>query len=143
MWRLQIQVSDEPPFHKIENLDIWVGRRLLPKEMPEEIDMIIDLTSEFPKIDSTKSYINIPLLDGINPPRSIVKSVKQVAEKIKKEKLKIYIHCAQGHGRTATFTSLLLVELGLAENPLGGYEKVREARPKAKVSSSQKRFLEE
>jgi len=56
----------------------------------------------------------------------------------------VYIHCAQGHGRTGTVAAAVLVEKGLAATPEGAIEMIEmltRARPKLTLARNQHEFL--
>ena len=94
-------------------------------------DLIIDLTSEFPrayKLDAP--YLCLPNLDGIN-----LKNIEIPVNATRDSK--ILIHCAQGHGRSATYCSILMVKLGIVKNGLDALNIILKNRPGAKPSRIQ------
>ena len=138
VWRFGCLISKEAPFNKIPSTNITIGRRLLKTEFPDEIEIILDLTCEFNEcLPDNKEYINLPLLDGIAPPGNTVKQLQDILPRINNKQ--IYIHCAQGHGRTATITTLLLVLIKKYPKVEDAYKCILENRPKANMSRSQKR----
>ena len=96
-WHIQRILSSENPSNHIEGTNVTVGRKLLKNESPDNIEAIIDLTSEFNETNSgSASYFNIPLLDGISPPKNIFAELKFIVSKIQGKQ--VFVHCAQGHG---------------------------------------------
>ncbi len=141
VWHVLRLVCREDSHNRLaENLTI--GRRLLASEVPESIEVIVDLTCEFvePKaIRTSREYLSFPLLDGVAPsPQSIVKIVRQLSG----DNRQVYIHCAQGHGRTGIIAAALLLVRGTAADAIAAVELVQAARPEVRLSRMQMRCLE-
>jgi len=97
VWHLYRLASKEPAVNKISN-NLTVGRRLLPSEINEDYDHYVDLTAEFdePKrIREKNSYLSFQILDASIPN---IEDLVALLERIEGKNL--YLHCAQGHGRT-------------------------------------------
>lgn len=140
VWHIQRILSKENKLNHIAGTHIYIGRRLLGDELPQDINVVIDLTSEFNEpFFKNVVYINIPLLDAIAPSPKIFTIIDDLKDKIIGKS--IFIHCAQGHGRTALFTSILLVKLGVSSSYCDAHKLILSSRPKATLSSSQERFL--
>jgi hypothetical protein len=106
VWRLSRALRSEPPFHELVE-GIVIGRRLLPDEYPERIESVVDLTAEFPesaRIRKGRSYRAFPILDG-SP--SAPATLEQIVRAIMELPGDVYIHCAEGHGRTALVAASL------------------------------------
>lgn len=103
----------ESAFDKL-NDKIYIGRRLLGNEFPSHIDHVIDLTCEFSEPMQLRStnYHSFQVLDGFVPTLSELESWVSEAAKLPGN---IYIHCAEGHGRTGMFAAALLVKIGQFE----------------------------
>ena len=116
--------------------DIIIGRRLLSHELPQEVEHVIDLTCEFtePKGLRARSFYSFQILDG-SAPRSdeLQKWVAQIAGL----RGRIYIHCAEGHGRTGLFAAALLVYRGDFESWEDALQHVKSMRPRVSLSRSQ------
>ena len=52
----------------------------------------------------------------------------------------IYVHCAAGHGRSATLAAAVLVERGSAPDMLAAERMMKGARPTVRLSSEQRRL---
>ena len=122
---------------------VIIGRRLLSSEMPSDIRTVVDFTSEFrePKaLRSVPNYIAAPLLDAsVRPFEELADLAFQVAQ----SESPIYIHCAQGHGRTGLIAGLVLIVLGHAEGPDTAIKLVETARPKVRLNHVQRAALVE
>ena len=53
----------------------------------------------------------------------------------------VYIHCAEGHGRTGLVASAYLISIGEAKESEEALRRVRERRPKVTLSSAQRAQL--
>jgi len=107
IWHLARLFSREPVTNHITD-NIIVGRRLLSSEITENFDIIVDLTSEFDepkKLRTHPGYRNFPILDASTPSVDALHAfINSLPPGV------IYIHCAQGHGRTGLFALALLYE---------------------------------
>jgi len=142
VWHLVRRLSKEPALHEVAP-GIRIGRRLLAREVPKDLQTVVDLTSEFAEpqpLRYTANYISVPVLDGMpGTSREFLAAAQRVAELPKP----VFVHCAQGHGRTAMFTALLLIATGYAKDVEDALSKIRAVRPGARPNSRQRRFLEQ
>lgn len=135
IWHASRSLSREPPISALSP-QLRLARRLLAHELPPDIDLVVDLTSEFPTRLRPPHYLNLRILDGGVPDpaelRRVLDSVPRTGT--------ILIHCAQGHGRTALFTACLLVERdGLTAD--AAVSAILSVRPLARMSRHQRAFL--
>lgn len=140
LWHLLRLREKEPPWVWLTP-EICIGRRLLTNEYPSGVASIVDLTCEFleqlPKTAGIH-YCALPLLDAaaVRPSR-LRAIVCQVAELPRP----VFLHCAQGHGRTALVAASLLLHIGAAANASDAEEQVLRARPGAKMNRRQREAL--
>jgi len=117
--------------------DIFIGRRLLHQELPPGMASIVDLTSEFAeprKVVQGRQYYSFRVLDAGAPPPEVL---AQWADRLVDAPRPMLIHCAQGHGRTATMASALLVRSGAASSVEEALELVWRVRPAARPRDAQ------
>jgi protein-tyrosine phosphatase len=129
----------EPAFHEVAP-GVWVGRRPYARELPENVRVVVDMTAEFPvhgPAIASRRYLALPTLDASVP--SVVAFRELLAQLAGEEA--IYIHCAAGHGRSATLAAALLVERRLAETWEHAERSMRERRPGIRINRTQRRFL--
>jgi protein-tyrosine phosphatase len=142
VWHIVRIFSREPVYHELSP-KLLIGRRLLPHELPADVDCIVDLTSEFnepPAIRRLPGYTCFPILDANAPPLDgLIAALRDVESR---DAQRIYIHCAQGHGRTAMFTAALLLLRGDAIDVSAAVDAVRKVRPLAEMNQRQRQFLE-
>lgn len=132
-------LSREPAFHSLTE-NILIGRRLLSREFPPEVHSVIDLTSEFtePARLRQAGYHSFPILDASVPTESRLHDWLRQTDDIAGT---IYIHCAQGHGRTALFAACLLLHRGLVATADEGLALIQSRRPHARLNAVQDWFL--
>ena len=140
VWHLIRIVSREPAYSTLAD-GILIGRRLLSSELPAGIRTVVDLTSEFPESSALRSvpnYIAAPMLDGsVLAPQSLV----AIASRIVTSETPVYIHCAQGHGRTGLIAALLLIARGDADDPDAAMALIRSSRPLMGLNNVQRSAL--
>ncbi|HTU93187.1 MAG TPA: hypothetical protein VMF69_24115, partial [Gemmataceae bacterium] len=81
LWYVQRRFSREPCCNEITP-GLWIGRRAIAQELPPRIDLVIDLTAEFPeprRIRSGRPYFCLPILDGSVPPEN---ELRELVERI-------------------------------------------------------------
>ncbi|WP_272459718.1 protein-tyrosine phosphatase family protein [Polyangium jinanense] len=136
-WHAVRALSREPAFARLGE-DILIGRRLLPGEFPA-VRTVVDLAAELDEhIPAGTTYLSCPILDGAPLPPDVL---RQVAKRISAAPAPVYIHCAQGHGRTAMVASAVLLERGVATSVDAALTLVREARPAARPNRAQVQAL--
>lgn len=138
LWHAVRRLLRENAYDRITE-NIVIGRRLLAAEYPDGIDTIVDLTAEFIEpagIIGSVNYIALPILDASVPETD---ALNAAIEKIGEGN--IYIHCAQGHGRTGLFTSILLIDRGVVSNFEEALALLKNKRPALTLTPQQKRFV--
>ena len=136
IWHMVRLFSREPAYNTLTG-DVLIGRRLLSHEIPPETKTVVDLTCEFFEViafRSVQNYIAAPILDAATLPRhALVELVVRVAD----AEGPVYIHCAQGHGRTGLIAALLLIARGEAKTPDDALQIIRSSRPRVSLNRIQ------
>jgi protein-tyrosine phosphatase len=138
VWHLQRLTSREAPFHVVDE-QLVVGRRLLASEAPNDFDHYVDLTAEFDEpaaIRSRPSYRPFPILDAGVPS---AEALDRLLDLIRDGR--VYIHCAQGHGRTALVAVALLAHRGRVTSVEDGLRLLRSRRPAVRLNRRQDAFV--
>src|SRR5262249_22758303 len=135
------RLTDEPVASEVAP-GVWVGRRAGPGELPAGIAIVVDLCAELaevPGVAAGRAYLSIPTLDSTSPPpRETARAVDAVLA----AHGPAFIHCAFGHGRSATVAAALLVRRGDAT--LDDVERtLRAHRPRIGLNGPQRRALAE
>ena len=108
VWHLSRCIRRESCYHEISP-GYYLGRRPLEGELPEEIMLVVDLTAEFAerrKIREEKDYLCLPILDAGVPCES---DFEDLILKLLPRMEPMYIHCAEGHGRSAMVLATLIM----------------------------------
>jgi len=134
VFKLQILVSKEQFCHQVKGTNIWISRRPGSHDKIDKFDLIIDLTCEFPADKTTSQYICYPNLDGHHL------SSLPIIDQIPLDK-KILIHCANGHGRSALFTALILKAGRNSATLTAASALITDSRTLAKPNKSQLKWL--
>lgn len=134
-------LTDEPVATEVAP-GVWVGRRPRRHELPPGIAMIVDLCAELaaaPGIATGRGYLSIPALDATSPtPAEMARAVDALLA----ANGPVYVHCAFGHGRSATLAAALLIRRGDAT--LDDVERqLRARRPRIGLNDHQRRALAE
>jgi hypothetical protein len=139
VWHCMRLLTRESPFDATPVSGLMIGRRLLPGELPRDTHTVVDLTAEFaePRAIRTKGdYRSFPMLDATAP------DVEQLRDFITSlPDAPMYVHCAQGHGRTGLFTVAFLVWRKKVENAEAGMAVLAKARPGALLNAEQMMFV--
>jgi len=105
-------VTSEPVANEVAP-GVWVGRRPRPDELPAGIAIVVDLCAEMPAargVNDGREYITVPTLDARTPtPAELV----MIVDRVQAAGGPAFIHCAFGHGRSATVAAAVLVRRGL------------------------------
>lgn len=143
LWHLQKMLTKEAPHVEVAP-GIWLGRRCFDNELPSGVQMIVDLTAEFsepPAVMAGRAYRCLPTLDACAPAPII--AFEALIEAIAASEQPVYIHCALGHGRSATVTMAVLVARGNTASLAQAEQMVKSARPGIKISNAQRHLLQQ
>jgi protein-tyrosine phosphatase len=141
IWHLARLFSREPCCNEVFP-GLWLGRRAFARELPAGVDLVIDLTAEFaaPRhLTVGRSYHSLPTLDTRAPEERLL---LQAVEKAASWPGVIYIHCAQGHGRSALLAAAVLVRRGLAGDGREAEAMLRRVRPGVRLTRRQRAVLD-
>ena len=142
-FHLVIRMSDEPPADEVLP-GVWLGRRLAAREsaLLESwgARSVLDLTSEFqdPPFVRALAYRVIPVLDDHGPG---AEQLRDGVAFLLNAPRPVYVHCALGHGRSATFVAALALATGAASDPASAVALLREKRPGVRLSPGQRAAL--
>ena len=134
------------PFQEIVP-GLFLGGRLLSWEEKRSEPLanasVLDLTSEFCEVRflrKSRSYLCLPLLDGTAPKQEELETgVRFITEQLQKGP--VYVHCAMGHGRGATFAIAYLVASGKMPDLQQALQFVQSKRPGVKIRPGQMNAL--
>jgi protein-tyrosine phosphatase len=134
-------LTEEPVANEVAP-GVWVGRRPRPHELPPGIAIVVDLCAELTElrgVTAGRIYLAIPTLDASAPtPAQIAHAVDAVVA----AGGGAFIHCAFGHGRSATVAAAVLVRRGDATLDDVEHEMQR-VRPRIGLNAPQRAALAE
>lgn len=141
VWLLAVRCSRENPYDQLID-GVLIGRRLRSSELPPGTQTVVDLTAEFPEplaLRRVPNYLAAPMLDAsaLAP-----EALHELTTRIAASPTPIYIHCAQGHGRTGLVAALLLLARGEATTPTDALARTQEAREGVGLNGLQRKRLE-
>ncbi len=126
---------------------IWVGRRMTRLDgewiRPGRFAAVVDATAEFPELAPLRhpAYHCVPLLDLTAPtPEQMRAAVAFIHLHLPSGD--VFIHCAAGHGRSATLAAAWLLSTGGASDAEAAEARLRLARPGIHLNSEQRRALQ-
>ena len=138
---LALRLRSEAAYHEVRPR-LFIGRRpLRSSELPKDVSLVVDLTSEFPRLHPKGvEYICLPTLDGSAP--NDLDAARALIEKVRAHDGVVYVHCAAGHGRSAAIVASVLVAEGRADDVKHAIEVMRKVRPGVGLSRSQRAFVQ-
>ena len=139
-WRL-LRLRGNAVFHQAAPR-LYIGRRPIGNELPNDVRWVVDLTSEFPlgvTLDAHTRYETLPTLDGHVPGEH---AFVELARRIADSDVPVYVHCAQGHGRAALMTAAVLLSRKLATSAHDAERKLKTLRPGVHLTPSQRALLQ-
>jgi hypothetical protein len=137
-----------PPYARIVH-NLYLGRRMTSREARRlrvlRWRAILDLAAEFEEVAwlrREKFYRSLPVLDAMAPDGGALSATvdwlaKRVAEG------PVFVHCALGHGRSATLVVAYLLASGEAPTIEDAIALVRAQRPGIGLSARQREALDE
>jgi len=130
-----------PRLHRIAP-QVYVGGRLRAGDLPADLALVVDLTSEFSEPAAVRrlpGYRCLPVLDGACPPDE--EAFCALLEDVAAARGSVVFHCESGLGRAPTAAALALVRTGAATDAAGALEQIRAARPMARPTSVDLEFI--
>lgn len=126
---------------------LWLGCRLWQRDKKHlpQISAVLDLTAEFAEVGfltQAPHYLCVPVLDTTAPTlQELEEGVTFISTHIQQGA--VYVHCALGHGRSATFISAYLLSSERAKSIDEALSHLRNIRPGVDLHTPQKNLLEQ
>jgi protein-tyrosine phosphatase len=131
----------EDPWHEVAP-GLFLGRIVQAHALPKNTRVVVDLTSEFPASAALREgrvYHCLPTLDTSVPDYD---EFAKLARLVATHEGAIYVHCAAGHGRSATFAAAVLIARGQAHDVSAAEAKMRAVRPTVHLHRGQRALVE-
>ena len=125
---------------------VYVGRRPYLRELPPDTRLVVDMTGEFVaargiRLGPGRSYLCVPTLDGSAPPESALRTISDAIATVREKGGSVYIHCAQGRGRSAAVAAAVLIAKGLAADVDEAERLMTKARPVVRLNAAQRAWV--
>lgn len=121
---------------------VWVGRRAGCHELPPGTALVVDMTAEFwePRgvCTACATYLCVPTLDACVPTEPMF---RELLDQVARTEGPVYLHCAQGFGRSATLAAAVLIARGHARDIADAERVLRTARPGVRLNALQRKML--
>ncbi|PIP84103.1 MAG: hypothetical protein CO113_01690 [Elusimicrobia bacterium CG_4_9_14_3_um_filter_62_55] len=138
-WHAQNWLSNENPFDEVSP-GLYLGRRPLQKDLPLGVSLVVDMTSEFsnPGYADGVTYVTVPTLDAFVPDAEPFLAAAETAASWEGG---VFVHCANGHGRSAAMAGAILLRRGIARSVAQAEAEIVRARPLAAWHPVQRAML--
>jgi hypothetical protein len=142
--------ANEPAMQEVGG-GIVLGGRALPWDRRAfealRIDAVVDLCAELPEAGFVRAavgerYHAAPALDGSAPVDDVFDRAVERAAGWARERRRVLVHCALGHGRSVLVAAAALVALGEAADVGAAVEGLRAKRPTVRLHGAQRAALE-
>jgi protein-tyrosine phosphatase len=120
---------------------MYLGRRPLPGEIPEEVQLVVDLSAELPKPRGlgNRRYRCLPILNRFAP---TAEALEPLIRDLAADPAPMLIHCIAGKGRSATVAAAVLIARGQATDAADAERQLQASRPGVHLHPSQKRVVD-
>lgn len=138
VWYLGRLVKRRSHSHEIVP-GLWLGAwPNTSSKLPTNTALIVDLTAEFPRRNHNADYLCLPTLDADAP---TLEALTTAVAAIQASPGPVYVHCAAGHGRSATVVAAVLIARGLAQDLDDAEKQMQRIRPGVRLTPPQRKLL--
>ena len=140
VWHLLRFVRHEDCYNEVTQ-GLYLGRRAHARELPPDVQAVVDLTAEFSEsaaVRRGREYLSLPILDASVPKDA---RFRELVDKVARLPRPVYVHCAEGHGRSAAVVAALLLRTEQASTVEEAISIVRQARPGVRLIRKQRELL--
>lgn len=119
---------------------LHLGRRPLPGEIAEEVELVVDLSAELPKPRGLghRRYRCLPILNRFAP---TAETLAPLIADLAAEPAPMLIHCIAGKGRSATVAAAVLIARGQATDAADAERQLQASRPVVHLHPAQQRVV--
>jgi hypothetical protein len=140
IWRAVRRRKRIEPYDRI-GPGILVSRRLYPHELPAGLALIVDFSAEFDEprgVREAAPYLATSVLDGALPRLG---EYLELVDRLAMVEGEMLLHCAAGHGRSATVAAGVLLRRGVVGTAEEAVAVLDHARPTADLSEHQREMV--
>ncbi|GAX73962.1 hypothetical protein CEUSTIGMA_g1412.t1 [Chlamydomonas eustigma] len=135
-------ISNEPLYSKIQTGWYLGGWPRNTKDLPPGRPSVVDVTCELPRTHNHK-YAMFPVWDTRAPTLQQLDQAVEFSLHEAAEGRPVFIHCAHGHGRSATVMAACFLESGKAASVEQAINMMKSVRPRVNLSKQQRQLLEQ
>ncbi len=120
---------------------LYLARRLYARELPADVELIVDLTAEFAApsgITNGRNYRALPSLDAHVPDAS---RFEELVDEVARSTAVTLVHCVAGHGRSAAFVAAVLIRRGAAADFEDAERLIKLVRPSIHIRQIQRALV--
>ena len=144
LW-LAIRLQKESAYHEIKP-GLWLGRRLIAAEAKffrSNHAAVLDMTSEFSENGDLldNPYLCLPTLDRVAPAGKQLEVAVAFISRYYGER-PVFVHCAVGHGRSATVVAAWLLRQDRSLDVDTAVQQIKAIRPGVNLSRDQLSVLQ-
>lgn len=138
VWRLEGRLLKEGPWQEVSP-GVLLGRRPA-HAAPDQATLVVDMTAELSaaRLLPHQRYLCLPTLDSTPPD---LDRASALLDQLAAHDGCVYIHCASGHGRSATIVAAHWLRSGLVTSVEEAEAKMRAARPGVRLSADQRALV--
>ena len=120
-----LRIKREPICSKVWD-GVYVGRYpLFSSRIPDEVTVVVDLTTEFPGVYGEREYYGCFAFDTDTPDPTEWYAVATQIAKCHAKGEKILVHCAYGHGRSGVTAALAMLLASEPPKDVSSFEAAR------------------
>jgi protein-tyrosine phosphatase len=120
---------------------LYLGRRPRRFELPQDCDMVVDLTAEFIEPRDVVTACQYRCLPMLNRHVSSEADLALLLRELLAFDGAIYVHCGAGRGRSAMLVAALLVLQGQADDVEAAERQLKAQRPGVQLHAAQKALI--
>jgi hypothetical protein len=140
---IQRRVSSEPAWDQITDtyyLGAWPSEEAL---VPAVHPAVLDVTCELPLQVRPPAYKMVPVWDTHSPLPNQIDDAVAWAQEQERQGRQVLIHCAHGHGRSATVLCAILIADGQAQSIAEAEGMLKKQRPRVRLNVRQRAAVTE
>ncbi len=138
--RAKLVLHDEAAWDEIDR-GLYLGRFVSGRELPPDVAVVVDLTAELPRVAPLPEGVRYRLVPTLDATAPTFEPFAALARELASEPRPIFVHCAMGHGRSATFAAALLVARARARDALEAEALLRATRPGVRLHDEQRALV--
>jgi len=105
--------------------------------LPPGSPSVVDVTCELPRRHAASRYLCLPTWDTQGPAPGLIEEGVRFLLRERADGRPVYVHCAHGHGRSATVMAAAFLAAGIAKDAADAVAIMRRERPRVRLNKRQ------